>query len=268
MVVLHVEPAGRLRAIELQGSCGELDVRRNESGVRRPAAVIFDLDGTLADSFDAIWHSLNAALRELGLPPRDLGWVRRHVGRGATELVRDALGGEGSVSVRQALSRLFLEIYERTFCAQTPPFPGARDVLAFVARGTRGRVAVVSNKLERFSRAWLSFWGLDELVAAVVGPDTTGVYKPDPHCVQPVLAAFGVSPEEAIIVGDMEVDAELGKAAGIVVVGVRNETVSPTTMRRAGAAAVLFDLRDLPAWLAGNGHGWDTILLADQGGER
>ena len=230
--------------------------------------MLFDLDGTLADSFDAIGRALNAALRELRLPPRDSLWVRLHVGRGTSELVRDALGPVCDAAARRDFGTRFLAAYEEIFCEQTPPMPGAHAVLELAARGSGGRTAVVSNKFEWLSRRWLRYWGLGELVAMVVGPETTGVRKPDPGAVLPVLAAFGVAPAEALIVGDMEVDAETGQAAGIPVVGVRNETVSRQSMVAAGARAVLFDLRDLPAWLAGNGSGWDTILKAGSGGER
>jgi phosphoglycolate phosphatase len=233
----------------------------------RPAAVLFDLDGTLADSFDAIGRALNAALRELRLPPRDALWVRRHVGRGTAELIRDALGAASSAAERQRFGARFLAAYEPIFCEQTPPMPGTRAVLELVARGTGGRMAVVSNKFSWLCQRWLRHWRLDDLIALVAGPDSYGVRKPDPGAVLPVLAALGVAPGDALIVGDMEIDAETGRRAGVPVVGVRNETVSGRAMRASGARAVLYELRDLPGWLAGNGQGWDTMFLATRGRE-
>jgi phosphoglycolate phosphatase len=127
---------------------------------------------------------------------------------------------------------------------------------------------VVSNKLERLSRAWLRHWDMDALVAVVIGPDSAGVHKPDPRSVLPALARLGVAPGDALLVGDMEVDALTGQEAGIPVVGVHNPYVPAAAMRAAGALEVLEAVRDLPRWLVGNGRGWATIPLANAGGER
>lgn len=226
---------------------------------RRPAAILFDMDGTLADSFDGIQRALNTSLREMGLPTRDSAWVRRHVGRGMRELVSDAVGRGGSPQVLREVGRRCLATYRHIFPEQTAPLPGAREVLAWCCNGTGGRVAVVSNKLAELSREWLQRFDLDRHVALVIGPDTFGVRKPDPGAVLPVLSRFGVWPGNALLVGDMEIDAATGRAAGMPVVGVRQDGTSPGSLRAAGMLAVLFDLRDLPAWLAGNGRGWATI---------
>lgn len=228
-------------------------------GVRRPAAILFDMDGTLADSFEGIERALNTSLREVGLPTRDAAWVRRHVGRGMRELVNDAVGPAGTPQILREVGRRCLATYRHIFPEQTAPLPGAGDVLAWCAAGTGGRVAVVSNKLSDLSREWLQRFDLDRHVALVVGPDTFGVRKPDPGAVLPVVSGFGVRPGDALLVGDMEVDAATGRAAGMPVVGVRQDGTRPGSLRAAGMLAVLFDLRDLPAWLAGNGRGWATI---------
>ena len=144
----------------------------------KPAAVLFDLDGTLADSFEGIRHALNAALREEGLSEYDLGWVHAHVGRGAPALVRDAVGGEADDALVRAVGGRFGAHYRASFLDLTPALPGAREVLAYVAWRTGGKVAVVSNKYEDLSRAWLRHVGLEEHVAVVVGPDTYGVRMP------------------------------------------------------------------------------------------
>ncbi len=225
-------------------------------GALRPAAVLFDLDGTLADSFEGIERALNRALSECLLPAHSLEWVRAHVGRGMAELIVDAVPAGTEEAVARRVGRLCLAHYRRCFVADSPPVPGAREVLAHVRARCRERVAVVSNKLESLTRAWLAGWGLDTLVGRVVGPDTFGVPKPDPGAVLPLLAELGVAPSDALLVGDMAYDAATGRAAGIPTLGVRQSWVPQASLRQAGMLAVLFDLRDLPAWLAGNGVGW------------
>jgi HAD superfamily hydrolase (TIGR01509 family) len=231
------------------------DTRARLGRLVRPAALLFDLDGTVADSFAAITHALNAALREARLREHDLAWVRRHVGRGAGALVADAVGESAGAASGRVLSR-YSEIYEEVYLAQTPPLPGALEALALAAERTDRRVAIISNKYERLCRALLGHWGVASLVAAVVGPDTYGVGKPDPAVVRPVLERFAVAPSDALIVGDMEVDAATGRAAGVPVLGVRGQAVSPEELRAAGMVDVIASLLDLPAWLAANGDGW------------
>ncbi len=222
----------------------------------RPAAVIFDLDGTLADSFAAIRDALNAAMRDSGLPERDLAWVKAHVGRGAPELIRDAIGHDRDEAFRRAVGERFGAAYREIYLERTPPMPGAAQVLAAVSARTGGKVAVVSNKYEELCRGWLAHWGLAVHVAAVVGPNTYGVRKPDPGTVRPVLERFGVAPLEAILVGDMEVDAATARAAGVPLIGVQSDPTAARALLATGAVTVLDSLGALPAWLAENGAGW------------
>ena len=226
------------------------------SETRRPAALLFDLDGTLADSFGAIRDALNTALREAGLPERDLAWVRAHVGRGAPMLVRDAVGHEAEESFQRSVGVSFGAHYRAIYLDQTPPLPGAEKVLAFVAAGVGGKVAVISNKYEELCRAWLTHWGLAPQVAVVVGSDTYRVRKPDPGAMLPVLQGFGVAPADALMVGDMEVDVATARAAGVPMVGVQADAAAARVMLAAGAMTILSELGQLPAWLVEHGTGW------------
>ncbi len=221
-----------------------------------PAALLFDLDGTLADSFAGIRLALNAALAVEGIPEHDLAWVRTHVGRGALELVRDAVGARADDALLHAMTARYLALYRATYLENTPPLPGAADALAFVAAGTAGRVAVVSNKDEELSRLWLRHAGFERHVRAVVGPDTYGVRKPDPGALWPVLRGFGVAPAAALVVGDMVVDVAAGAGVGAPVVGVNAEPDAARALLDAGAVAVLAGVGELPGWLARHGRGW------------
>jgi phosphoglycolate phosphatase len=226
------------------------------SDTRRPAALLFDLDGTLADSFGAIRDALNTALREAALPERDLAWVRTHVGRGAPMLVRDAVGHESDESFQRSVGARFGARYREIYLDQTPPLPGAEKVLGFVAARVGGKVAVISNKYEELCRAWLAHWGLAPHVAVVVGSDTFRVRKPDPGAMLPVLQGFGVAPADALMVGDMEVDVATARAAGVPMVGVQADPAAAQAMLAAGAEAVLPALGQLPGWLVEHGTGW------------
>jgi len=222
----------------------------------RPAALLFDLDGTLSDSFAAIARALNLALADHTLPGHDLAWVKRHVGRGAVALLRAAVGDDPDGMRLQAVGQRFGEHYRAIYLDETPPLPDAAVVLSFVHERTGGRVAVVSNKVATLCRGWLEHWGLASHVAVVLGPDATGVHKPHPGSVLPALEAFSVVPADALLVGDMGVDVETGRAAGVPVVAVRSEDVDPAGLLGGGALAVIERLAELPGWLAENGLGW------------
>jgi len=92
--------------------------------------IVFDLDGTLVDSFAGIRTGLNLALSDLGLPHRDLAWVRRHVGRGASRLIATAAGNDGN---HDALMTAFRHHYGEVLTDTTPPYPGVDGALIALA---------------------------------------------------------------------------------------------------------------------------------------
>lgn len=223
----------------------------------RPAAVIFDMDGTLADSFGAIMASLNHALAAFDLPSKDLAWVKANVGYGAGRLVRAALGDAAAPELVEKVGRTFGEHYQATYLEATPPLAGAEEVLRFVWQKTGGKVGVASNKYASLSQRWLEHWQLLPWVAVVVGPDTAGTRKPDGAFLKMALEQLQVLPEDALYVGDMEVDVEAGRAAEVPVVGLAGPSRSATELWAAGAFFVIEDLRQLPELLQREGWGWD-----------
>ena len=104
-----------------------------------------------------------------------------------------------------------------------------------------------------WSRALLRHLGWEDLFDAVEGPETAGARKPDPAMVLRVFEALHVPPERALLVGDMEVDVETARNAGVSLVAVASGARSEHELRRAGAEVVLPDLTALPAWLDGAG---------------
>lgn len=221
-----------------------------------PAAVLFDLDGTLADSFAGIHAALARALAEFGLPPRELDWVRRHVGRGARALLEDAIG-HGDEALLLRVGERFGTLYRATYLGFTPARPKAAELLSFVHATTGGRVAVVSNKAEALCRTWLEHVRLAGWVRLVAGPDTYGASKPDPAAVLPVLEALGVHAGAALLVGDMPIDALAAGNAGVAAVLVAGGAAGAHELERAGALAVVPTLDDVARWLVKRGRGWD-----------
>lgn len=225
--------------------------------VMRPQAVIFDMDGTLADSLHAIAASLNHALEAFGFSPKELTWVKYHVGYGAGELLKAALGDGVDRATLERVGKLFREHYQASFLESSPPMVGSREVLSFVWSKTGGKVAVASNKYASLSQRWLDHWQLSQWVAFVIGPDTAQTRKPDGAFLRLALQKLAVNPEDALYVGDMEVDVDAGKAADVPVVGLAGPSRSPGELWAAGATFVIEDLRQLIDLLREEGWGWE-----------
>ena len=176
----------------------------------RPDAVVFDLDGTLVDSYRAITASLNHARSAYGLEPLPPAQVRAAVGHGLEQLIEAWVGPD---RIADGV-RLFRAHYAGVFASATVALPGARRALDRLhAAGVR--MAVASNKPERFSTPILRALDLLERVRYVAGPDTAGRTNPDPAMLGDCLRALDVEAARALYVGDMPLDVESGRRAGL-----------------------------------------------------
>ncbi|HVK17047.1 MAG TPA: HAD-IA family hydrolase [Fimbriiglobus sp.] len=176
-------------------------------------AVLFDFDGTLADSFGAIAASTNHVRRTYGLPELPEREVRRHVGLGLEQLMADLVPNAPT----DAAVALYREHHATVMLAGTKPMPGVLDTVATLA--SRGyRLAVCSNKRVEFTRNLVDHLGLRPAIAETLGPDDVGGRaKPDPAMLLEALRRLGDSPAEAVYVGDMAVDVHAARAAGVPV---------------------------------------------------
>jgi phosphoglycolate phosphatase len=213
-----------------------------------PAAfVVFDLDGTLIDGYDAIGDALAYAMNRLGEPALSPEVVRVLVGHGIERLLEKAVGRE---RVSEGV-RLFRERYPDVAVEKTRLFDGVREVLARLE--TLGHpMAVASNKPARFSRMILEANGVARYFTQIAGPDGNTPTKPDPAMLRGLMRAAGASAAATVVVGDMEVDFEFGRAAGCRVVLVPGGSRSREELASVRADALLETLSDLPAWLEKN----------------
>jgi phosphoglycolate phosphatase len=184
--------------------------RRSTMAIR---ATLFDFDGTLADSFAPITASTNHVRTSYGLPPLPEAEVRKYVGYGLTHLMTDLVPG---APADEAVER-YRAHHATVMLAQTRLMPGVAEIIPELAR--RGLcLGVCSNKRVEFTRKLVQALGLQEYFACVLGPDDVGNRaKPDPAMLLEGLGRLGVSPAEAVYVGDMLVDVQTGRAAGVPV---------------------------------------------------
>lgn len=181
-------------------------------------AIIFDLDGTLTDTLEDLYLSVNHALRSYNLPERSLDEVRRFVGNGVRKLMERAVPEDTPTDLFEKCFDAFRAYYIIHCQDHTRLYPGIASLLtALHAKGYR--MAVVSNKLQK---------GVDELadlffngvIDVTIGEQPGIPRKPEPDMVRHALDRLGVSKEEAIYVGDSDVDLQTASNAGLPCISV------------------------------------------------
>ena len=213
---------------------------RDLSDLGRPDRVLlWDLDGTIADTRQDIVTGVREMLLSLGLEPLPMANVIRHVGRGVRVLVSRSLAEAGRPDADDAMIEegidLFRSHYRLHLMDTTTTYGNISGVLTELAR--RGRLmAVVSNKPEDASRMLVEALGLTSCFAVVLGGDSLPVRKPSP---EPLLHALqicraGAQPNDAVLFGDSITDLETGRAAGMPVCGVGWGFDPDGEMRRQG----------------------------------
>jgi phosphoglycolate phosphatase len=217
--------------------------------MRPPRAILFDLDGTLVDSVPDLARCVNAALQAVGREPASEAAVRGWVGNGAARLLHRALTGQSDgvapAAQHAAAMHVFNGAYSDEPCRDSRLYPGVSDGLVRL-RALGLRLAVVTNKPERFIEPLLAALGVAGHFDGLVGGDTTARLKPDPLPVQCALARVGCSPADAPLVGDSRIDMAAGAAAGVPTVAVSYGYDAGCDFRALGAVAVVDDINDLP----------------------
>ncbi|HET9481955.1 MAG TPA: HAD-IA family hydrolase [Candidatus Polarisedimenticolia bacterium] len=215
---------------------------RTAAGAGPVRGLVFDLDGTLIDSYEAIGESLNHALSTMGYEELPADRVRSLVGRGLEILIRQATGGGDDVTVARGVA-LFRQRYDRICESRTRLLPGVLGTLETLsARGYP--MAVATNKPSYFARRILDALGAGRAIELVVGPDLVAHPKPHPEMLLAALDRLRVPPADALYVGDMEIDIQTARAAGVRVV------VVPTGSRGAAELALSGADRMLPRFSA------------------
>ncbi len=180
-------------------------------------AVLFDLDGTLADTAPDMALTVNRMRERRGLAPVAIELVRPHVSKGARGMIVAAFGVAPDDPQFRALRDEFLELYAENLCEGTQLFPGMEAVLDGLDAERIGW-GVVTNKFERLARPVIEGLGLGHRAAVVVGGDTCARPKPFPDPLLFAAATMGVAPLRTLYVGDDERDVQAARAAGMPVI--------------------------------------------------
>ena len=184
--------------------------------------LVFDLDGTLAETAGDLIGTLNFILAREGVAPVDLSEARFMLGAGAKALIERGFAAQRIPLAPARLQQLFgdfLAHYEAHIADHSFLFPGVVEALdRFEAAGWD--FAVCTNKIEAPARKLLVALGVADRFRAIVGQDTFGAPKPDPRVLAQTIALAGGTPTAAIMVGDSRTDIDTARRLGIPCVAV------------------------------------------------
>lgn len=178
--------------------------------IKNVKLIIFDLDGTLVDAYPAIISSFNYTMRKLRLPLQDKLVIRKAVGWGDGNLLKPF--------IKDKSEALALSIYRRhhksALLKKSRLFPRVNKVLAYLEN--KGyKLAVASNRPTRFSWILIRHLKLKEYFSYVLCADKLKHGKPHPEILNKIMKELGLKPKDTLYVGDMTIDAQAGRGAGV-----------------------------------------------------
>lgn len=215
----------------------------------RATAIIFDMDGTLADSMEQYFRMACDVTALAGAPPVPRERVLALMGSGAPDLLRLLLPNEfpDAEAVLQRVVRTRLSSWMRSL-DEIDPLPGCVDLLwRLHGEGLRLGIATSSGR----ALPYLDRWGVRALFTSIVGREDVRNRKPDPEAVLRCLAGLGVENARALYVGDSPIDVAAGRAAGVCTVGVLTGTSPRNVLEAAGPDHILASAVELPGLLRG-----------------
>ncbi len=189
-------------------------------------AVLFDLDGTLVDSVPDLAAAVDGMLRQLQLPEAGESQVRNWVGNGMVNLIQRALTGDIHFAPDHPALQRFdeaLPLFQSSYDASNGQFSRLYEGVAVGLRALQQqglRLAVVTNKPERFTLPLLEQLGIADCFSVIIGGDTLPQRKPDPAPLLEAARRLQVEPAACLMVGDSRHDIEAARNTGMKVVAV------------------------------------------------
>ena len=212
-------------------------------GIARIKAVVFDMDGTILDTLEDLRSSVNHALREHDMPERSSMEIRSFLGSGMVYLIHRAVP-EGTDAETEASVLASHKAYYPQHCAeQKSPYPGITGLLRAI-RNAGIKTAVVSNKSDENVQTLVRDY-FDGLFTAAVGAREGVPRKPSPELVEIALTELGVSQEEAVYIGDSDVDVATAKASGLSMITVLWGSRDKPELLAAGAECFADNTKEL-----------------------
>ncbi|MBE6620230.1 MAG: HAD family hydrolase [Ruminococcaceae bacterium] len=209
--------------------------------------LIFDLDGTIADTIAAIRDGINETMVHYGYPERSYEDVRRAIGNGARLLVKRCMPEDKAQdkALAEEVFAYYHEAYARTYLHTRECYDGIPETIAILKK--RGfRMAVLSNKQDKYTKGLIEQLLPPDTMAVVMG-QTALPTKPDPTVSCLIAQNLGLEPQECAMIGDSEVDIQTAQNAGMLAIGCSWGYRGREALIDAGADIVVDEVRELLA---------------------
>ena len=209
-------------------------------------AVIFDLDGTLADTLDSITHGINLTMKELGYPQNTREDAHAHINHGARNLIKLSLPTEeqsDDARIDEAYA-LYNEMYAKVYLEVERTYDGIPQMIENLhEKGIK--LSVLSNKQDPFVVGICNKLLPKEYFTEFRGQRVGAPTKPDPTVPLEICSLMGVEPSECALVGDSDVDMRTAKNAGFTAIGVSWGYRPPEILAANGADAIAATADDI-----------------------
>lgn len=198
---------------------------------------IFDLDGTILDTLTDLWNAVNYTMRKFGYPTLEKGEVADRTGNGIARLVKSSLPSGVGEDVQKRALATFKEYYVEHCADNTKPYEHIKDVIATL-KENGAKCAVISNKADEAVQKLAKDY-FDGLFDVVVGQKDGVRQKPYPDEVESVLKELDVKREDAVYIGDSEVDVQTANNARMDLVAVSWGFRGRTRLEESGAKVIV-----------------------------
>jgi len=202
--------------------------------------IIFDLDGTLIDAYQAITSSFNHTMHRCGYASRKASTIRKAVGWGDENLLRPFIK-EKDLSC--ALS-IYRKHHKQALVKESRLFPFADKALAYL-KNKGYKLAVASNRPSRFSRILIHHLKLDKYFDYVLCADKLKHSKPHPQILIRIIQRFGLKPKQVLYIGDMAIDAQAGRRAKVKTIIVTTGSSHESEIKKENSYRVIAKLSQL-----------------------
>jgi phosphoglycolate phosphatase len=205
--------------------------------------IIFDLDGTLLNTLDDLRDSLNEILVNNGYEARCIEDVKRFVGNGARNLIRQSVPESLNEEEVTKILEEFKEHYKNNMQNKTRPYNGIMELLLDLSRYNY-KIAIVSNKFDNAVKSLAGIY-FGNLIKVAIGETADIKRKPSPDSIYAAVKELGSSLEHTVMVGDSETDVRTAKNAGIPCIGVTWGFRCREVLRNEGADFLIDTPREL-----------------------
>lgn len=212
-------------------------------------ALIFDLDGTLADTVPAIAEALNLTLTEMGYPTHSIEEIKTFIGKGPRHLVSEALPKdvrENEPKIVEKAIELYTKMYKKTYMNTTELYDGIKE--AIITLSQYYKIAVLSNKQDAYVKNLVNQLLPQGICTIACGTIDNIPAKPDPTIALKMVEELGVSHYECMLIGDSDIDILTAENAGLDILSVSWGYVSKAKLLISGAQDIIDSPHELVSY--------------------